>query len=111
MARPASTPQQGLTIAKPLRNAADRDPVATLLRRYDRELRTGGLRAEFQQITELHYLSWFLIDGDAPGDPPLLVMEANFDGDGDQFLRRMTANPGIKRRLDALYGHCMGYAA
>lgn len=109
--RPGPTPQRALTIVKPLRNAGDRDQVAGLLRGYDVDLRQAGLRAEFEAIAELHYLSWFLIDGEEAGDPPLLLMEANFDGSADEFLLRMARNPEIRRRLDALYGFCMGYAA
>lgn len=109
--KPAPTPQGALTIVKRLRNAADRSVVAALLRGYDRNL-AGGLGAELRNaVPQLHYLSWFLIQGDSETDPPLLVMEANFDGPGDAFLLGMTSNPQVRARLDALYGFCMRYAA
>jgi hypothetical protein len=85
--------------------------VAALLRGFDLALQAGGLRAQFKAIDGLHYLSWFLIEGEAAGDPARLVMEANFDGPSDMFLLRMTSNLRIRALLDQLYGYCMGYAA
>jgi hypothetical protein len=113
-----------LTILKPLLDGAARRELEDLLRAYGDAMRPGGnspLRAALDAVEGLHYLSWFVIDGLTPEpapsmppiaeNPPILVLEANFDGSERAFLLRLARNPEIKRVLDEIYDYCAGYPA
>ncbi len=116
--RPKAATQRALTILKPLRDASERAALESILRGHGNAMQSGGnsaLRDAFDAIEGLHYLSWFVIDGvesaSNPGafEPPVLVLEANFDGAEKAFLRRLAGNAATKALLDEIYSRCSGY--
>jgi hypothetical protein len=119
MARQASATQQALTIVTPLRVAGDRVALANLLRRHGAVLESLTERLErspeaaerscFDAVGELHFLAWFIVEGENDG-PPSLVMEASFDGPAREFLARFVSDRQIKTLLDEVYAYCEGYA-
>jgi hypothetical protein len=122
--RPRPVEQRALTILKPLLDPTRRGELERVLRTYGDGLRPGGnsaLGAALGAVEGLHYLSWFVIDGvtpeTAPGmpapaeNPPILVLEASFDGLERAFLLRLAGDPVIKPFLDEIYDYCAGYPA
>ncbi len=122
--RPKPVEQRALTILKPLVDPAKRCKLERILRAYGDGLRPGRnspLRAALGAVEGLHYLSWFVIDGVTPEatpcipppakNPPILVLEASFDGLERAFLLRLAGDPVIKPFLDEIYGYCAGYPA
>jgi len=121
-AKPAR--QRALTILKTILDPATRGELEGILRTCGDALRPGEdscLREAFNAIDGLHYLSWFVIDGAKPpptpetpdpaANPPILVLEASFDGSEREFLLQLARNPVIKGVLDEIYPYCNGYPA
>ncbi len=122
--KPKPVAQRALTILKPLLDPARRAELESILRAHGDALRPGGnspLQVAFDTVEGLHYLSWFVIDGVTPEptpgmpppaeNPPILVLEASFDGSKRAFLLRLARDPDIKRVLDEIYDYCAGYPA
>jgi hypothetical protein len=80
--------QNAVTLVRRLRNAGDSQALADLLRSRGDQLIShppGNLRAAFDAVQQLHFLSLFVIPAGG-GEPPSLCLEANFDGPAHEFL-------------------------
>lgn len=69
---------------------------------------------QFSRLDALHYCSWIIIkDNDARTEAgelhstPVLLFEANIDGDAEDFLKTMVAN--FPAFMENIYRRCVGY--
>jgi hypothetical protein len=70
-----------------------------------RSVRPKGL-FRFDQIRNLHFCSFVILDGDSAFDP-YLVFEATFDGPRDDFLRELLSI--APEGVHSIYECCQGY--
>jgi hypothetical protein len=96
--------QRALTIAVELEPGLEHAARSRL-----RGLQAAGAR--LARLPSLHFACWFVLDGvrDAAGKqhPPLLVLEANFDGDRHAFLEELVS--AQRSVLDCIYEGAVGY--
>ena len=60
----------------------------------------------FQEMEELHFASWILLNND-PSYPPTVVLETSYDGDLESHLDELIEHG--QAGLDAVYRMCEGY--
>ena len=110
MARPAASVQRALTAVATVRDDVDLEELKKLLCEERRDCLRG--------VTQLHYLSWFVIEREVPGaegatsvdgTPPKLVLEASFDGRRAAFLEALSTDAAVAVLLDRIYANCQDY--
>lgn len=61
----------------------------------------------FDEIRNLHFCSFIILDRDGEEFPPCLVFEATFDGSRDSFLDTLLRH--ASKTIHEIYSHCKGY--
>ena len=61
----------------------------------------------FDEIRNLHFCSFIILDRDGEEFPPCLVFEATFDGSRDSFLDTLLRQASTA--IHEIYSHCKGY--
>jgi hypothetical protein len=61
----------------------------------------------FDEIPNLHFCSFIILDRDGEEFPPYLVFEATFDGSRDSFLDTLLRR--ASKAIDKIYSHCKRY--
>jgi hypothetical protein len=61
----------------------------------------------FDEIRNLHFCSFIILDRDGEEFPPCLVFEATFDGSRDSFLDTLLRH--ASKAIHEIYSHCKGY--
>jgi hypothetical protein len=61
----------------------------------------------FDEIRNLHFCSFIILDRDGEEFPPCLVFEATFDGSRDSFLDPLLRH--ASKAIHEIYSHCKGY--
>jgi hypothetical protein len=61
----------------------------------------------FDEIRNLHFCSFIILDRDGEEFPPYLVFEATFDGSRDSFLDPLLRH--ASKAIHEIYSHCKGY--
>jgi hypothetical protein len=61
----------------------------------------------FDEIRNLHFCSFIILDRDGEEFPPCLVFEATFDGSRDFFLDTLLRH--ASKAIHEIYRHCRGY--
>lgn len=85
---------------------ADRiDALRRQLAEVDAQVGRGEF-APFADIDTLHFASFVIVD--IPDALPCLVFEANFDGDTEAFVARLTATETGREALGGIFSHCVG---
>src|SRR5580704_7075766 len=61
----------------------------------------------FDEIRNLHFCSFIILDRDGEEFPPCLVFEATFDGSRDSFLDTLLRH--ASKAIHEIFSHCKGY--
>ena len=97
--------QSALTIVAPVEPETDVKALKVSLQRDG-----GGWQARpegpFAALETLHYLSCCVVESEGL-EPPLVVLELNFDGRAEAFLAQLVAT--CRTEIDRIFGSCTGY--